>query len=95
MTQHIQAARLDAVSLGLAFGIMWALGVFILGIMAMTADWGTEIVVLMSAVYFGFDPSFAGSLIGAAWGFVDGGVGGLLIAWLYNVILARRQAARA
>ena len=95
MTQQLQAARLDAVSLGLAFGIMWALGVFILGIMAAAADWGTEIVALMSSVYSGFDPTFAGSLIGAAWGFVDGGVGGLLIAWLYNVILARRQAARA
>jgi len=95
MTQQIPTARLDAVSLGLAFGIMWALGVFILGIMAMAADWGTEIVVLMSSVYLGFDPSIAGSLIGAAWGFVDGGVGGLLIAWLYNVILARRQPARA
>ncbi len=94
MTQQIQAARLDVVSLGLAFGIMWALGVFILGIMAAAADWGTEIVVLMSSVYLGFDPSFVGSLIGAAWGFVDGGVGGMLIAWLYNVILARRQAAR-
>ncbi len=61
MTQQMPAARLDAVSLGLAFGIMWALGVFILGIMAMTADWGTEIVVLMSAVYLGFDPTFGGS----------------------------------
>ena len=95
MTQQTPAARLDAISLGLAFGIMWALGVFILGIMAMAADWGTEIVVLMSAVYLGFDPSIAGSLIGAAWGFVDGGVGGFLIAWLYNVILTRRQASRA
>ena len=95
MTQQIQAARLDAVSLGLAFGIMWGLGVFILGIMAMAADWGTEIVVLMSSIYLGFEPSIAGSLIGAAWGFIDGGVGGFLIAWLYNVILTRRQASRA
>ncbi len=95
MTQKTPAARLDAISLGLAFGIMWGLGVFILGIMAMAADWGTEIVVLMSSVYLGFDPSIAGSLIGAAWGFVDGGVGGFLIAWLYNVILTRRQASRA
>ncbi len=94
MTQKIQAARLEVVSLGLAFGIMWALGVFILGIMAAAADWGTEIVVLMSSVYLGFDPTFAGSLIGAAWGFVDAGVGGLLIAWLYNVILTRRLAAQ-
>ncbi len=95
MTQNTQPARLDAVSLGLAFGILWAIGVFILGVMAAAADWGSEIVVLMSSVYLGFDATFVGSLIGAAWGFVDGGVGGLLIAWLYNVILARRQAARA
>lgn len=94
MTQQIQAARLDAVSLGLAFGIMWALGVFILGIMAAAADWGTDIVLLMSSVYLGFDPSFAGSLIGAAWGFADGFVGAVVIAWLYNVILARRQRSR-
>ncbi len=94
MTQQMQPARLDAVSLGLAFGIMWALGVFILGIMAAAADWGTEIVVLMSSVYLGFGPTFAGSLIGAAWGFFDACVGAMLIAWLYNVILTRRQAER-
>ena len=95
MTQNVQSSRLDAVSLGLAFGIMWALGVFILGMMAAVADWGTEIVILISSAYLGFGPTFVGSLIGAAWGFVDGCVGAMLIAWLYNVILARRQASQA
>ncbi|MHC4910793.1 MAG: hypothetical protein ACYTF9_13870 [Planctomycetota bacterium] len=39
-------------------------------------------------------PSPAGSLIGLAWAFVDGIVGGLVFAWLYNILAPRlsRQA---
>ena len=35
-------------------------------------------------VYRGYTVSAGGSLIGMCWGLVDGFVGGIVFAWLYN-----------
>ncbi len=90
MTQTLNKATLGVVSLGLAFGITWALGVFLLGIAAALFEWGVPVVAVLSSVYIGYSPSFVGSVSGAVWGFVDGFIGGALLAWLYNKIVSRR-----
>jgi len=90
MTQAIQKTTLGVVSLGLAFGITWALGMFMLGIGAGMFGWGVPMVTVMSSVYIGFSPSFVGSVAGAVWGFVDGFIGGAVMAWLYNRFATRR-----
>ena len=90
MTQQMQRASLGVVSLGLAVGLTWALGVFVLGLMAGLFGWGVPIVAVLSSLYIGYMPSFVGSVTGAVWGFVDGFIGGVLIAWLYNRLLSRR-----
>jgi len=77
-------AKLDVKAFGLACGIIWAAGVIILGIMNMLTGWAAGWVELMSTAYIGYQPTFIGSIIGGAWGFVDAGIGGLLLAWLYN-----------
>jgi len=41
----------------------------------------------MASVYLGYTPTVLGSIIGGIWGFVDAGIGGLLLAWLYNKFL--------
>ena len=90
MTQTLNKATLGVVSLGLAFGITWALGVFLLGIAAALFEWGVPVVAVLSSVYIGYSPSFVGSVSGAVWSFVDGFIGGALLAWLYNKIVSRR-----
>ena len=45
-------------------------------------------------VFIGYRVTFAGSFIGAAYGFVAGYVSGLFVAWVYNAIVVRRSAAR-
>jgi len=55
-----------------------------MGLMAMYFKWGTEFVAPMSSLYIGYKATWPGSIIGFFWGFVDAGIGGVLIAWLYN-----------
>ena len=77
--------KLNVKGLALGFGILLSLYVFLIG-MASMLGWGTEFVEVFSSLYIGFGPSFLGSLIGAAWGFVDGVIGGAIIALIYNKI---------
>ena len=46
-----------------------------------------RVVHLFAKVYRGFDETLLGGFIGAVWGFFDGVVSGLLIAWIYNTII--------
>ena len=73
-------------NLGFALGLTWGLGVMI-------ATWwlimvwfqpGTTISKL-SAFYFGYTFSFVGGLVGLFWGFIDGFICGVVIAWFYNL----------
>jgi hypothetical protein len=72
-------------NLGFALGLTWGLGVML----------GTWWMVLMgkpgftlsklSAFYFGYSVSFVGGLVGLFWGFIDGFICGVVIAWFYNM----------
>jgi len=77
-------AKVDAKALGLSLGIVWSAAMLILGLTTMLWDWGSAWVDLMSSMYIGYEATFLGSIIGAIWGFVDAGIGGLIIALLYN-----------
>ena len=41
---------------------------------------------LFERIYKGYSFTPMGSVIGAAWGFVDWGIAGAIFAWLYNKI---------
>jgi hypothetical protein len=84
--------KLDVMRLGLAIGIVWGAGVLLLGLMAAVWGWGATLVQVFGSLYLGFAPTFAGSLLGAAWGFADGFIGGALIAWLYNILPGPRMS---
>jgi len=76
--------KLDVKALGLTLGIVWGGGMFLLGLTALLGGWGTQWVRAMGSLYIGYEPTVVGSIIGGAWGFVDAGIGGLLIAFIYN-----------
>lgn len=81
------AARLSAVALGIAFGVASAIW---MAAFAWTGGWGHETSVLLkdlSNIYPGFDGSWKGGFIGAAWGFVEGFIFGVVIAWIYNLCI--------
>ncbi len=82
--------KLNVMALGLASGLIWGLGLFVLtwwiiAFEGADAQRGTFI----GSVYRGYSISAKGSFIGLAWGFLDAFVGGLIFAWLYNVLAAR------
>ena len=77
-------SRLDVKALGLTLGLVWAAGVLIMGVAAMLTGYGSRFVGAVGTLYVGYKATVFGSIIGAAWGFVDAGIGGVIIAWLYN-----------
>ena len=79
--------KLHAPSLGFAFGILWGASLILLALLVMFWGWGTPLLDLFGSVYIGYKATFTGILLGAAWGFVDGFISGVVIAWLYNCCL--------
>jgi len=51
---------------------------------------GIKFVEIIASVYIGFAPSFIGGIIGGIWGFFDGGIGGNIIAFVYNAVTGRK-----
>lgn len=84
---------LNAKALGLVFGLLLGMGIFI------ATNWlvikGGEPVGphlrLLSQYFIGYRVSFWGSFIGFAYGFAVGTLSGALIGWIYNKIVAFRD----
>ena len=77
-------AKLDVKALGLALGIIWGIAMFIMGIVAMFFNYGDGFVTALGSLYIGYKVTILGSVFGALWGFIDAGIAGVIIAWLYN-----------
>ena len=84
---------LNAKVVGLAFGLILGLGIFV------ATNWliikgGDRVgphLILLSQYFIGYRVTFLGSLIGAAYGFALGTICGALMGWVYNKIVAFRQ----
>lgn len=84
ITKGDDMLKLDVKALGLAMGIMWGISMFLLGLLTMENGLGSGIEQVLATMYIGYKPTVMGSIIGGIWGFIDAGVGGMLLAWLYN-----------
>lgn len=80
--------KLHSIRFGLALGIIWALCALFLGLMATYVNWGNAMVEVIASLYIGYAPTVAGSFIGLVWAFFDAFIGGFLVAWLYNRLVA-------
>ena len=77
--------KCQPLALGVAIGVLWAVYVFLLAIIAMF-DWGTDMVRVLASLYIGYEASIIGAIIGAVWAFADGFIAGVVIAWIYNLV---------
>lgn len=77
-------AKLNVKALGLSLGITWGVSVAIMGLICMFFGWGCSFVSSIGKFYYGYQPTFLGCILGGIWGFFDMGIGGVIIAWLYN-----------
>ncbi|OGT97659.1 MAG: hypothetical protein A2298_05040 [Gammaproteobacteria bacterium RIFOXYB2_FULL_38_6] len=81
-----QSCRLSPWAFAFSGAIIWAVAIFIMGIINATGlTYGSGFVNAVATLYVGYKPTFFGSIIGAIWGFFDAGIGLLIFAWLYNV----------
>ncbi len=77
--------RLSVKGLAIGLGVSWAICMLFAG-WASIFGWGTKFVEVMASVYIGLKPTFLGGIIGAIWAFIDGAIGGLVIAIVYNAV---------
>ncbi len=81
--------KLNVKAFGVACGLVWGLGVFLLTWWIMAFDGATGELTWLGRVYRGYNISAVGSFIGLAWALVDGFVGGVILAWLYNLLVSK------
>ncbi len=81
--------KLNVLALGLAFGLIWGLGLFILTWWIILFDGQTGETTIIGLVYRGYSITAVGSVIGLIWAFFDGAIGGVIFAWLYNLLAGR------
>lgn len=82
--------KIDPWALAASLGCVWTIFVVFLGVAA-AFGWGEELVPIVSSIYVGFDTTVLGVVIGSVWAFVDGVIGGALIAILYNFFLDKMK----
>jgi hypothetical protein len=88
--------RLSVKGLAMASGILWAACIFVVGIVNLAIpSYGVTFLQGMSSIYPGFHNSrrFLDVLVGSGYGLVDGAIGGLVFAWLYNVFAGHSKQA--
>lgn len=76
--------KLNPKALGLTGGILWAVGLILISIIANGFDIWLEGVQTIAQFYIGYDITVKGALIGAVYGFIDAFIGCWLFGWLYN-----------
>lgn len=79
-----ETAKLSIFGFGLAIGIIWGIGMLLIGLLGWSADYGLAFINAIGSIYIGFEATLLGSIIGGIWGLIDGFVCGVLVAWLYN-----------
>lgn len=80
--------RLSIKACAISLALLWGGCVLLVGLINLVfASYGSTFLQLISSVYPGFYDSrtIASVLVGTGYALVDGGLGGLLFAWLYNV----------
>jgi len=79
--------RINFNTAGIYLGFLWAIIVFVLGLLSIAKEPLRKIVDFMSQVYIGYEASLKGSFAGALWGFVDGYITGVVFALITNLFI--------
>ena len=78
--------RLSVKGLALGFGLLWGGMLFLIGLFNLGWNYGDQLLMLADSIYPGYHygGGFGSVVVGTLYGFVDGAVGGAILAWLYN-----------
>jgi hypothetical protein len=84
--------KLSATAMALTMAALWGGCILLVGLMNLASpSYGSNFLALASSVYPGFHDSrtVGDLLVGTGYGIVDGGIGGFVFGWLYNVFAGR------
>jgi hypothetical protein len=85
--------KLNVKALGLAGGIVWGLAIFLLTYWFLIRGLEGETLARLGNLYLGYSVTWYGGFVGLIWGFIDGFIGGALVAWLYNGFIPQTTSA--
>ncbi len=77
--------KLNVKAFALACGLLWGASLFLLTWWVILWEGFTHDLLVIGHIYRGYNVSAVGSVIGLGYAFVDGYIGGLILAWLYNM----------
>jgi hypothetical protein len=84
--------RLSVKALTIVSALFWGGALLFIGLIRLAYPaYGSSFLEGISSVYPGFHGarSLGDALVGAAYGFIDGGLGGFFFGWLYNLFAGR------
>ena len=87
--------KLSIRAIGVTMGLLWAGCMLLVGVINMAAPaYGNDFLQMMSSVYPGYHAShtWLSVLVGTVYGFVEGVIGGMLFAWIYDWMIGGRPA---
>jgi hypothetical protein len=76
--------RLNNKAFALTCGILWGAAVLLAAVWRLIFGYEGQVMSNLDHFYVGYSFSYVGAVVGGIWGFVDGAIGGLVFAWLYN-----------
>ncbi len=84
--------KINIKALSLTVAIVWGGSILLIGL-ANLIGYGAAFLEVASSIYPGYrgPSSFGQVIVGTLYGVVDGFVGGLIIGWLYNLFVPRRE----
>ncbi len=80
--------RLNVKALAFSVAIFWGGSVFLVGLVNLASPgYGGAFLAVVASIYPGYHAtaSFGQVVVGALYALVDGAIGGLIFAWLYNL----------
>ncbi len=84
--------KLNIKAFMLTSAILWAAAILITGIANLICPgYGAAFLQVMASIYPGYDGSgaFGSVIVCTLYAVVDGAIGGLVFAWLYNMFLGK------
>lgn len=81
--------KLNVLAFAIACGLLWGFGLLVLTWWIIAFEGTSTDPTFIGRVYRGYALTPAVSVIGMAWGLIDGLVGGAIFAWLYNLLAGR------
>lgn len=90
----METMKLSVKAVAFACGLIWGACVLLVGICNLIwPDYGLAFLDLAASIYPGYDavPTIGSVIVGTLYALLDGAIGGLIFAWLYNLCACRKK----